>query len=26
MDESYGISGTVDAKQISIRLTPGKHR
>ena len=24
MDDSYGISGTIDAKEISIRLTPGK--
>ena len=24
MDDNYGISGTIDAKQISIRLTPGK--
>jgi hypothetical protein len=24
MDDGYGISGTINAKKISIRLTPGK--
>jgi hypothetical protein len=24
LDDSYGIAGTIDAKRVSIRLTPGK--